>query len=94
MLRSVFLVRTAFQPRVSWQDVEQDEFDICIVLCFLWLQERVDSGEIRIEKRKGEHNTADIGTKAVSAPVLMKHSKNLKMEWRDERHPLALSAAI
>ena len=23
----------------------------------LWLQERVDSGEIRTEKRKGEHNT-------------------------------------
>ena len=48
----------------------------------LWLQERVDSGEIRTEKRKGEHNTADIGTKAVSAPVLMKHLKTLKMEWR------------
>ena len=49
----------------------------------LWLQERVDPGEIRIEKRKGEHNTADIGTKAMSAPVLMKHMKTLKMEWRD-----------
>ena len=60
----------------------------------LWLQERVVSGEIRIEKRKGEHNTADIGTKAVSAPVLMKHWKTLKMEWRDGRHPSALDAAI
>ena len=54
----------------------------------LWLQERVDSGEIRIEKSKGgEHNTADIGTKAVSAPVLMKHLKTLKMEWRGGQHP-------
>ena len=60
----------------------------------LWLQERVDSGDIRTEKRKGEHNTADIGTKAVSAPVHMKHLKTLKMEWRDCRHPLALNAAI
>ena len=60
----------------------------------LWLQERVGSVEIRTEKRKGEHNTADIGTKAVRAPVLMKHLKTLKMEWRDGRHPLALSAAI
>ena len=34
MLRSEFLVRTAVQPRVSWKDAEQDEFDICIVLCF------------------------------------------------------------
>ena len=36
-------------------------------------QERVDSGEIRIEKRKGADNTADIGTKAVIAPLLRKH---------------------
>ena len=35
------------------------------------LQERVDSGEIRIEKQKDEHNTADMGTKAASEPVLM-----------------------
>ena len=55
----------------------------------LWLQERVDSGEMRTEKRRGEHNTADIGTKAVSAPVLMKHLKTLKMVWRDGPHPLA-----
>ena len=33
----------------------------------LWLQERVDSGEIRTEKRKGGHNTEDIGTKVVKA---------------------------
>ena len=65
------------------------------LLCpILWLQERVDSGEIRIEKRKGEHNTADTGTKAVSAPVLMKHLKTLKMEWHDGRHLSALDAAI
>ena len=60
----------------------------------LWLQEPFDSGEIRTEKRKGEHNTTDIGTKAVSAPVLKKHLKTLKMEWRDGRHLLALDAAI
>ena len=60
----------------------------------LWLQERVGSVEIRTEKRKGEHNTADIGTKAVRAPVLMKDLKTLKMEWRDGRHPSALSPAI
>ena len=32
MLRSVFLLRTAVQPRVSWRDVGQDGFDLCIVL--------------------------------------------------------------
>ena len=49
----------------------------------LWLQERVDSGEIRTQKRKGEHNTATIGTKAVSAEVLRRHFKTLEMEWRE-----------
>ena len=43
-----------------------------------WLQERDDSGEIRIEKRKGDDNTADIGTKAVTAPVLKKLLKNVE----------------
>ena len=38
----------------------------------LWLQESVDSGEIHTEKREGEHNTADTGTKAVSAEVQRK----------------------
>ena len=33
----------------------------------LWLRERVDSVEIRTEKKKSEHNTADTGTQAVSA---------------------------
>ena len=64
----------------------------CIIV--LWLQEHVDSGEIRTEKRKAEHNTADIGTKAVTAAVLRKHLTTLKMEWRDGRRPLALSAAL
>ena len=50
-----------------------------------WLQERADSSEIRIEKRKGADNTADIGTKAVTAPMLRKHLNTLKMEWRDGR---------
>ena len=42
----------------------------------LWLQERVDSGEVRAEKRKGVDNTADIGTKAVTARVLRKTVEN------------------
>ena len=59
-----------------------------------WLQERVDSGEMRTEKRKGKHNTADISTQAATATVLRKQLKTLKMKWRDGRHPLALSAAL
>ena len=60
----------------------------------LWLQERVDFGEIRFEKWEGEDNTADIGTKAVTAPVLRKHLKTLKMEWGDGRHPLTFECCI
>ena len=60
----------------------------------LWLQERVDRGEIRTEKRRGEDNTSDICTKAVSSQTLSKHLKTVKMEWRSGRHPLALSAAV
>ena len=44
----------------------------------LWLQERVDSGETRTEEWKGKCNTADNGTKVVSAEVLRKHLKVLK----------------
>ena len=44
----------------------------------LWLQERVDSGEIRTEEWKRKCNTADHGTKVVSAEVLRKHLKVLK----------------
>ena len=63
--------------------------------CPMWcLSQRVDSGEIRTEKRKGEHKTADMGTKAVSAEVLRRHLKTRKMEWRDGRPPLALRAVL
>ena len=44
----------------------------------LWLQERVDSGEIRTEEWKRKCNTADNETKVVSAEVLRKHLKVLK----------------
>ena len=45
---------------------------------------------MRTEKRKGEDNTADIGTKAVTAPVLRKRVKPLKTEWRDGRDLLVM----
>ena len=59
----------------------------------LWYKKRVDSGDIRTEKRKGEHSVADNGTQAVTAEV-RRHLKTLKMEWREGRHPLAFIAAL
>ena len=44
--------------RTSCRDVKQDGFDVRISP-MPWLQERVDSVEMRTEKRKGEHNTTD-----------------------------------
>ena len=50
--------------------------------------------QFRTEKRKGKHNTADIGTKVVSAEVLRRLLKTLKMEWCEGRHPPALRAEL
>ena len=60
----------------------------------LWLQERVDSGEIHTENRRGQHNTAGVGTDAVSAEVQRRHVKKLKVEWREGRHPIASRAVL
>jgi len=60
----------------------------------LWVQERVDRGELKHEKRKGVDNTSDIGTKSVGTATLQKHLRTLNMEWRSGRHPGALSAAV
>ena len=45
-----------------------------------WLEGRVDSGEMRTERRKGEHNTSDIDTKVVTSPVLRKRLKTFQMD--------------
>ena len=60
----------------------------------LWLQERVNSGEIHTEKRRGEHNTASVGTDAVNAEVQRRYVKKLKVEWREGRHPFASRAVL
>ena len=60
----------------------------------LWAQDRVTRGELAVEKIKGVHNTADIGTKNVSRPTLDKHLKTLNFERRSGRHPKALKAAL
>ena len=58
--------------RTSNSSVKSDEQHV------LWLQERVDSGEIRTEERKRNFNTADNGARAVSPEVLREHLKMLK----------------
>ena len=86
MLRSVFLVRTAVSQEYHGENWGRT--DSTSALCYALFARTCGSGEMRTEKRKGEHNTADTGTMAVTAPVLRKHLKTLKMEWRDgQREP-------
>ena len=82
----MFLVRAAVQPRASWRDVGQDGFDINIVLCFGYKKVSILVKCVQRHER-GEHNTADSGTKTVTAPVPRKQLKTLKVEWRDGRPP-------
>ena len=52
----------------------------------------IDFGENRAEKRKGECNTADIGTKAVTAELPRRHFETSKMGCGDVRVPPTLRA--
>ena len=51
----------------------------------LWLQEQCANKMVPLVKILGEINTADLMTKHLVGPVLMKHVKNLNLEFRDGR---------
>ena len=48
-----------------------------IAVHHLWIQERVESGDIVIRKVAGEKNPADIGTKYLTQEAMMKHLRGL-----------------
>ena len=52
----------------------------------------LEFGENQAEKRKGECNTADIGTKVVTAELLRSHFETSKMERGDRLVPPTLRA--
>jgi len=54
----------------------------------LWLQGKVASGLMRIEKVKGTENVADALTKHVERDKLQKHIESMNMEVRQGRHGL------
>ena len=54
----------------------------------LWVQEKVASGEIVIEKVATEDNLADALTKAVDAQIIQKHVLGTGAEILSDRHPL------
>ena len=59
---------------------------------FLWVQEFVTSGKIKISKVHTTENYADILTKAVSGPLLMAMMTSMKFRFLDGRSRMALTA--
>ena len=60
----------------------------------LWVQNRVDVGELKVFRKPGVENTADLGTKPLSWPAMCKHMRALNLEVREGKHPKALASAI
>ena len=54
----------------------------------LWLQEKVNAGEIEVMKVKGEGNFADALTKPLDGPGITKHLSLTKQEVISGRHDL------
>ena len=56
---------------------------------FLWLQERVQSGELRLEKVWGHENVADLMTKYVDAATILRLAGMMNMSFVDGRSEIA-----
>ena len=52
---------------------------------YLWIQERVRSGDLRLKKVNGIENSADLMTKAVNGDTLAGHMKRMGFEVRRGR---------
>ena len=51
----------------------------------LWIQEKVEEKELRIEKVAGEDNPADLMTKNVGQELIKRHMGSLSQEFRTGR---------
>jgi len=60
----------------------------------LWIQNFVRDGTFALRKILGTENSADLGTKEVSAPTMWKYLKELGFQLRDKPHEKALKAAV
>ena len=59
----------------------------------LWVQDKVASGELRIEKVGGKVNIADALTKHVDGKTLLVHISGMSLDAREGRHPEAPETA-
>ena len=53
---------------------------------FLWIQERVSKGDLKIAAVPGKYNVADILTKCVGGVLLRRHSATLNV-WDRKKNP-------
>ena len=59
---------------------------------YLWVQERVRDGSIRLHKVRGTDNPADLMTKHLHSASIIKFSEVLNFSYKDGRHVLTPSA--
>ena len=52
-----------------------------IAVHYLWIQERVESGDLRVEKVAGEKNPADIATKYLTRELMQRHLNTLPVAF-------------
>ena len=57
----------------------------------LWVQDRLRSGDFKLEKIAGSENASDILTKFVDRPTLLKHMATLGLRAEEGRAALAPS---
>ena len=59
----------------------------------LWVQQRVERGEFRLRKLLGVDNSADLGTKDLSAELMNRFAKELGLREATDSHPHRLRVA-
>ena len=59
----------------------------------LWVQEKVQGGEVVLRKIDGKKNGADLGTKALDQQTIQTHCDRLGVAFLEGRHHLAPSSA-
>ena len=60
----------------------------------MWTQEKVEEGEIRIEKVLGTENPADLMTKYLPAAKIQKYMEKLSQESRGGRAEKSLKTEV
>ena len=58
--------------------------------CFLWLQQRIHEGEIRLEKVGTAKNSADLGTKHLAGPRIQELCTEMCLQFIEGEHGMAL----